>query len=215
MEDEHPLLWSSSSGAVDDVEPIGFVDKMKWQLLRRWFAPDKTINKRLYSTLLPDGDSADLGAWASVKRYLLRRWLPAIRFRPRTDDPISLAEIGGDQGISTSAPASLHHESGTINELAKMSTPVAMADAEPTAVQQISTLGLRPLSLQERRPSSSAGGPTPRHSEERPGSRGSSGIMIEERNLSDSESDAGEGAGTSSSQERSRRRSDDGRRGSR
>ena len=70
-----------------------------------------------------------------------------------------------------------------------MSTPVAMADAEPMAVQQISTFGLRPLSLQGRRTSSAP--ITPRHSEDRPSSRGSSGIMIEERNLSDSESDTG------------------------
>lgn len=191
LEDQYPNLWTSG-GAADDIEPVNFTDRLKWRLLKRWFAPDKTVNKRLYSSLAGDGDTG-LGAWAGFKRYLLRRWLPTIRLRHRPGDTISIAEIAEQQGPSNSAPASLlHYEPGTINELAKMSTPVAMADAEPTAVQQISTYGLRPFSLQDRRTSSAPN--TPRHSEDRPSSRGSSGVMIEERNLSDTESDAGEGA---------------------
>lgn len=171
---------------------MGFTNKLKWRLLKRWFAPEKTVNKKLYSSLAGGSDDTDLGTWARTKNYLLHRWLATIRLRRRPGDTVSIAEIA-EQGHSNSAPVSLlHYEPGTITELAKMSTPVAMADAEPTAVQQISTLGLRPLSLQGRRTSSAP--ITPRHSEDRPSSRGSSGIMIEERNLSDTESEVGEGA---------------------
>ena len=185
------------------MEPDGFISSMKWRLLKRWFAPEKTINKKLYSSLGPDGDDTDLGTWAKCKRYLLRRWLKEIQVKPRSDDSIALSEMA-EQGLSTSAPASLKYEAGTITELAKMSTPIAMAEAEPMAVQQISTLGLRPLNIQERRRRSSSVGAVERYSEERPSSRGSSGIMFEERNLSDSESDADHaGEGASSSQERS------------
>ncbi|WPH00093.1 Hypothetical protein R9X50_00291600 [Acrodontium crateriforme] len=186
MEVEHPLLWSHTNGATEDIQPTGFVNKIRWRLLKHWFAPDKTIDKKLYSSLA-DSESADLGSWAKFKRYLLRRWLPEIQNDEaiKAQDAIDLAEIGSNRPSFHS----MRYDTATIQELAKMSTPVVIADAEPSAVQKISAYGLRPLSLQERR--SSAG--SPRHSEERPSSRGSSGIMIEERNLSDSESDAGEG----------------------
>jgi hypothetical protein len=190
LEDEYPLLWSSA-GAADDIEPRGAINKLKWRLLKRWFAPEKTINKKLYSSLSPDGDDTELGSWARYKRHLLRTWLPHIKADQRAaTDAVALAELGlGSSRLSFHSTRS--EPVPTISQLAKISTPLAMADAEPTAVQQISTMGLRPLSLTERRGS----GGTPRHSsEERPSSRGSSGIMIEERNLSDSESDAGEGA---------------------
>jgi hypothetical protein len=184
-------MWTSG-GAVEDIEPVDFSSQLKWRLLKRWFSPEKTIDKRLYSSL----DEEEFGNWARIKKYFLKRWLPTIRVKPRPDDAISMAEME-EQGLISSAPASLRYHPGTISELAKMSTPVAMADAEPTAVQQISTLGLRPMSLEERRPSSSGSERGRRRSSgERPSSRGSSGVMIEERNLSDTESDneAGEGA---------------------
>lgn len=193
LESEYPLMWSGG-GALDGVEPETWTDKIKWKLLKRWFAPEKTINKKLYTSLGPGGDDADIGSWAQIKKYLLFRWLPDINLKRRPDTDLATAEIA-EQGLSTSAPASLHYEPGTVTELAKMSTPVAIADAEPHALQQISAHGLHPHGGREstgRRRSS--GG---RYSEEgRPGSRGSSGIMFEERNLSDTESDAGEGAST-------------------
>ena len=190
------------------MEPVGFRNRLKWSLLQRWFAPEKTIDKKLYSSLV-GGDDTDLGSWARFKRYLLRRWLPTIRLqqRPSDDGAVPLSEING---TSTSAPASLdrYDAGGTVNELAKLSTPVAMADAEPAAVQQLGSYGLRPMSLQERRSSVGSAG-APRHSEDRPSSRGSSGIMIEERNLSDSESDPGQGAEPPASDEQRGERRDE------
>lgn len=184
LEDEYPQLWTIG-GAVDDIEPADFSSRLKWRLLRRWFSPERTIDKKIYSALEAD----DLGAWAGLKKALLRRWLPTIRFKRRVDDAVSL-EDRAEQGLTSSAPASIRYESDTINALAKMSTPVAMADAEPTAVQQLSTLNLRPLNLPQRRRSSvGSDGGRRRSSGERPSSRGSSGVMIEERNLSDTESD--------------------------
>jgi hypothetical protein len=194
LEDEYPLLWSSA-GAAEDVEPRGTINKFKWRLLKRWFAPEKTINKKLYSSLSPEGDDTELGSWARYKRHLLRTWLPQIRAdqKKTAADAVGLAELGVPSSSSRISLHSMHSEPvPTIGQLAKASTPLAMADAEPSAVQQISRMGLQPV-VRSRRASSGS----PRHSGEegeRPGSRGSSGIMIEERNLSDSESDAGEGA---------------------
>lgn len=179
-------MWSSK-GAIDEIEPTGLANRLKWQVLKRWFAPDHTINKKLYSSLAPGGEDTELGAWARVKRYFLLRWLPQILAERRLGDPVAMAEVGS----SRASLHTLHTEPAAFNELMQMSTPLAMASAEPTAIAQISTYGLRPLSLTERRTSSG----TPKQSiEERPSSRGSSGIMIEERNFSDSESEAGEGA---------------------
>jgi len=178
MEEEFPLLWTSS-GAAEDIQPVGFINRMKWSLLRRWFAPERTINKRLYSSL-SNADDADLGAVDRLKRYLLIRWLPGIR--GETSDAMALAELGSNSDRRHSLYSN-HEDAMTINALAKMSTPLAVAEAEPTALLQLSTVGLQPLG--SRRMSGS-----PRHSEERPSSRGSSGMMFEERNLSDSESDA-------------------------
>lgn len=197
-------MWTRD-GALEDVEPDGFINQLKWRLIKRWFAPEKTINKKLYQSLSPEGDDTELGSWARFKRHLLRRWLPGIRLKRRPGDDIPMADVNG-LAFSTSAPPSIHYEPETITTLAKMSTPVAMADADPVAVQQISTMGLRPLTADEARRKSSVGsnmGQRRYSSEERPSSRGSSSgmIMLEERNLSDSESDVAEGA-SSSSQER-------------
>jgi hypothetical protein len=198
LEDQNPLLWTRN-GASDEVEPIGFSSKLKWRLLTRWFSPEKTINKRLFSNIA-GGDDTDLGAWARFKRYLLRRWLPTIQLQYKPGDAVPLSELADLEGENAhSAPASLYHyRSHTVNELARMTTPIAIAEAEPTAVQQMATAGLQPLGLNGKTRRTSSAPTTPRHSDERPSSRGSSGIMIEERQLSDSESDAGEGASTSS-----------------
>ncbi|KAK4497841.1 hypothetical protein PRZ48_010495 [Zasmidium cellare] len=187
LEEEYPQLWTSA-GAAEDVEPQGTWNRIKWRLIRRWFAPEKTINKRLYSALAPDDQRSELGAWAAIKQQLLFRWLGEMRLSHQ-QDILELVEAGASS--STEA----HYEMETINELAKHSTPVVVAEAEPAAVAPIARYGLRPLTPEERRQSLT--------SEGRPSSRGSSGIMIEERNLSDSESDAGE-VGASSSTQRGR-----------
>jgi hypothetical protein len=176
------------------VEPVGFTSKLKWRLLTRWFAPDKTINKRLVSS----DDDTDLGGWARFKRYLLRRWLPTIHLQDKPGNAVPMSELGEQEEERTqSAPPSLmHHQPDAINELARMSTPVVVAEAEPTAVQQMATAGLRPLGVNGKSRRTSSAPTSPRQSEDRPSSRGSSGIMIEEKNLSDSESDAGEAAST-------------------
>ena len=179
LEEEHPDLWTSA-GAVDDIDPaqLSFSDRWRWRLLRRWFSPERTINKKLYSSLANDGNSSELGAWASFKRYLLLRWLHQIKLRKPSIQSIELGEADNRSGLEA------RYESETITELAKFSTTAAVAEAEPTAAEPLSTFGLRPLTHEDMR----------RQSEDRPSSRGSSGIIIEERNLSDSESDAGEGA---------------------
>ena len=186
---------------MDDLEPVSAADRLKWRLLKRWFAPERTVNKKLYSSLIGGDEETDLGSWARFKRYLLRRWLPTINLRHKPGDAISTAE----QERPNSAPVYLvHYEAGTTTELAEMSTPVAFAGTEPTAVQQTTTYGLQPMELQGRRTSSLPN--TPRLSEDRPSSRGSSGVMVEERDLSDLESEVAEGAAASEDEGRRWRR---------
>ncbi|KAK5137967.1 hypothetical protein LTR08_005764 [Meristemomyces frigidus] len=184
LEDKYPLLWSKR-GAADEIEPTGVMNKTRWRLLKRWFAPERTIDKKLYSFFSADGDDANLGGWARTKRYLLIRWLPQILAGRLAGDPIALAEIGNSRTSFYSS------DSPSVEELVQTSTPLDTAAPKPMAIPHIGAYGLQPLNLAERR--MSTGGVT-KQSEERPSSRGSSGIMIEERNLSDSESDAGEGA---------------------
>ncbi|GAB1725678.1 hypothetical protein NU195Hw_g4836t2 [Hortaea werneckii] len=197
MQEHYPQLWSSR-GAVEDVEPKRWNNRIKWKLLRTWFSPERTIDKRLYTSLTSDGDESELDTWARCKHTLLKRWLPQIlaenrhdRLRRRpTSDPVALAEIGRQHNHSVH---SIHSEPVTVAELAKMSTPLAVADAQPGAVQQMSIYGLGPSTWAPPGSESSV----PRHSDELVPSGGGdgSGLMIEERNLSDSSSDAKEGAG--------------------
>ncbi|KAF2718442.1 hypothetical protein K431DRAFT_348692 [Polychaeton citri CBS 116435] len=199
---EYPALWSER-GALSSVQPDSWTTKMKWQLLRRWFAPDRTIDRRLGSSI---EDEADLGAWARLKWYLLKRWLPDVNMYRRLPDEENTGEDAGNGGrdsmsASRLATANAHKPSSpVIQELAKFSTPVLIADSEPSAVQTTEVYGLRPLNLNRldlnRR----------RHSsEERPGSRASSGMMIEERNLSDSETDVEYDTSTGAEERRERR----------
>lgn len=199
LENQHPRLWSRE-GASDDAEPLALTDRIKWRLLRYWFAPEKTINKELF-TNTAGGDDTDLGSWARFKRNLLRRWLPTIRPRYDAGDIVPLSELishdDDNQDQARSAPPSLlQYRPETINSLVKNTTAVAIADAQPTAVQQVATAGLQPMGLQGRRESrrTSSAPASPRISDDQPRSSGSSGIMIEERNLSDDDSDATEGA---------------------
>lgn len=166
LSNEYPVLWTEEGASVE-VNPIGIVSRIKWRLLSYWFTPEKTIHAKTYD-LDPDGD-AGLGVWAKVKRSALRKWLGEIRAEGY--DPLPAADLGA-------STASLSHTEGAIMELAKISTPVVVAEAEPSAVQQAATYSLHPLGISRQRSNS------PRQSTERPSSRGSSGIMVEERDVS-------------------------------
>lgn len=206
LEDEYPSLWTANQGAVDDVKPEGLINRLKWRLLKRWFAPNKTINKRLYSSLMPQGETDELGTLDRCKRYLLLKWLPQIlRETAGAEEDV---EMGSRRASLISSSGGHNDKDGVIIELAKSSTSVALADAEPAPAQQVWAYGgLQPLFPRVPRASGSAEKRS--SSITRPGSRGSSGIMVEERNLSDSESEVGEGvhAGASAQPEERGRRS--------
>jgi hypothetical protein len=199
LEEEYPQLWTRS-GAASNIEPTAWTYRFKWWLINRWFTPTETVGSGLhhYAALTPDeqisGDTS-LNTWTAIKRSLLMRWLSQIRthldLQGRGEEhSLDLAEMGGsmNHSIATTAESS----SNAVHELAEFSTPIVVAEAEPNAVAPMERLGLRPLVKGERR-----------ESEERPSSRGSSGIMVEERNLSDSESDAGEHVRAGASDEQS------------
>lgn len=164
----------------------------------------------MYQSLVPDGDDdADFGTWDHIKKRLLKRWLPTIRFQDQVGADVPMADV--EQAISTSAPASLRYESGVVTQLAKASTPIAIAEAEPSAVQQITTTSLDPMNAhldQAGRRRSSVDSAHRLSSEDKPSSRRSSGVMFEERAFSDSESDAGGGASSSQERPKGRRASE-------
>jgi len=148
----------------------------------------------MYSSLEPESEAADLGYWARTKQRLLKKWLPDIQTRHQSDDALSLHDMS-EAELDRDVGPELMHRLSTVSQLAKLTTPVAIAEAVPLAVQQVSTLGLEPLSEQEQRRLSSLPPQEPLQKvNERPASMSSSGIMIEERNLSDSESDMADSA---------------------
>ncbi|KAF2083625.1 hypothetical protein K490DRAFT_151, partial [Saccharata proteae CBS 121410] len=66
-----PDLWSRN-GPRDWVRPVGWQSRVKWRLLRRWFAPERTVRAPQPNPVI------DIGVWARVKQSLVRRWLGQI-----------------------------------------------------------------------------------------------------------------------------------------
>ncbi|KAI9654647.1 MAG: hypothetical protein M1821_005854 [Bathelium mastoideum] len=166
---EHPTLWSRN-GPRETVRPAGLLSSLQWRLLRAWFAPDKTI--RLRPSDEDEDGSSDLGTWARVKRRLARRWLSSIRVQ----------RDGGAAGLEEGVVTSGSEDGlGAVTELLEVSTPVALAEAEPGAAEELRERErvkhrLSPPGIRSRIRSESAG------------SRDSSGVMVEEKMISDEES---------------------------
>jgi hypothetical protein len=93
LEDQYPNLWTSQ-GAIPDVQPDTSLRRWKWSLLKRWFAPEKTIDETLYRSLAESGATDDLSHVDRVKRFFLLRWLPQIRIVQESPDQNALAETG-------------------------------------------------------------------------------------------------------------------------
>ncbi|KAI9697527.1 MAG: hypothetical protein M1820_007793 [Bogoriella megaspora] len=118
---EYPTLWTRS-GPRRSVRPQGFVSSIQWRLLELWFAPEKTIRLR---TVDQDEDgSSDLGTWARAKRNLARRWLRSIKIR----------KDGSEEEGQANLQDRSSDDLGAVTELLEVATPVAMANAEPTAL---------------------------------------------------------------------------------
>jgi hypothetical protein len=148
--EERPELWSRA-GPRSYVVPKGTYSKIKWNIVKSWFHPSKTISKRNYSEI------DKMGVWARIQRQLAEKWLRTIKIVPGSEDEESgLPEM----------------EFSTVTELMPFTTSVAMADGSPTIAARMGTPPFR----QPRRSRSSSGG---RVRPDRPLSLGSD-MVIEE-----------------------------------
>ncbi|CAN9463869.1 unnamed protein product [Alternaria alternata] len=143
-----PSLWSRS-GPRDDVIPVGRWAGIKWRLITRWFGEDKV---KLGKTV--DGGE-DFGVVGRVRRALVRRWLGELAVMRLPQQPLALSPTekpGGDERSSSrssirSEVASCMiqpfepKEGGAVAELARVATPVALADADPTAASRLQRSG--------------------------------------------------------------------------
>lgn len=161
LAEAHPQLWTRR-GPNRQVVPTGLISAMKWKLVSYWYRPNKTINAPAY-----DPDTEGAGFWTRAKRWAVRHWLNSLTYEVLP---------GGDMGES-SAHLALDEELGAVNELVQLSMTAPVAEAEPTAVAQLSP----PLGAARSRSRSRGSG---KSGSERPMSTGSSAVMIEEK-LSD------------------------------
>jgi hypothetical protein len=155
---DHPQLWSRA-GPRSYVVPKGLFSKLKWMVVKRWFDPKKTINKRRITGV------DEMSVWERLKRILAQRWLSEIKLAPGSgDEEMGLA--GGEGEFST------------VTELLQLSAPIAMADAEPSIAVRMGRPPFRRFSPRGRSRSSSG---RSRRAAERTGSPGSEMIVEEEK----------------------------------
>jgi hypothetical protein len=174
LEDQYPNLWSSR-GAASNVTPETLTGRWKWVLLKRWFAPERTIDNIQYSTLTAGEDMEPVGHVNKLKRFLLRRWLSQIS-TARRQDQVNVMEMGLHLPQRINPAPSTADPFASVNGVYPGSSGDAAIDSKVPA-------RLRPTSARAKTTSG--------HSNETPESRWSNSLMIEERNFSDSE-DAGE-----------------------
>ncbi|KAF2268443.1 hypothetical protein CC78DRAFT_510193 [Lojkania enalia] len=163
LADKHPALWSRR-GPREGIVPVGWWSGVKWRLVTTWFAAERTINGKKH-----DPGDDELGVWSRIKRTLVKRWLGNMRVLPKTTAAQSELDL----------ESALHHDLGAVGELLSLATPIAVADADPTAASR----------LQKRLPLDRLRSLSPTRSDDRPESArnsgrksdSGSGVMVEEK----------------------------------
>ncbi|PVI00505.1 hypothetical protein DM02DRAFT_391316 [Periconia macrospinosa] len=160
---EHPQLWSRR-GPRHEVVPVGLWAGIKWNLLLMWFNPEKTLARAANTE---PGDD-ELSAWSRIKRRLAKRWLKGLTVIPASPPQAELIAGADDE----------------------FATPMTMADAESMPANRVRDK----RGLFGRLRSSSPSGlgrldrPSPDLTDGRPGS----GVMVEEKGVSEDERSGGE-----------------------
>lgn len=171
----HPDLWSRT-GPRRHIQPISFFDRLRWRLLQRWFDPKRTVNKPPAD---PDEDvgGSGLGSYARFKRMLARRWLGTIRARRRN----SLGDSEAGLGLM---------DASALESLVAASTPVMAA--ESPEIRSVTRANLerlspsRPGGMGARGRSNSPRSSGGLHGQRPSSSGGSSGVMVDERDIRES-----------------------------
>lgn len=171
LAEKHPNLWTRR-GPKEGIVPVGWWGGVKWSLMKRWFDSEKTITSKDY-----DPADEELGVISRIKKHLAKRWLDTLLVMPA---PLFTQPADGEAVIVAEDP-------GAVGELLQLTTPIAIADADPTAASRMRdrfTLSrLRSLS-----PSRSDGG---KPGSGRTSADGGSGVMIEEKSEDERSGDEG------------------------
>ncbi|KAK2809675.1 hypothetical protein FQN49_008596, partial [Arthroderma sp. PD_2] len=75
MANDNPSLWSRT-GPRDYVMPQGMLARLKWNFIKSWSAPERTIMMDVDGG---DGTGSDMGTLFKIKQYLIRRWTSQLR----------------------------------------------------------------------------------------------------------------------------------------
>ncbi|KAF2478000.1 uncharacterized protein BDR25DRAFT_338695 [Lindgomyces ingoldianus] len=178
LANDHPTLWGRR-GPRPGIVPVGWWSGVKWRLITTWFDPERTIAAKGY-----DPGDEELGVWSRVKRYLVKRWLGRITVMPLTTTTAATTQMDLES-------AGITQDLGAVGELLSLATPIALADADPTAASR----------LQQRIPMERLRSLSPTRSDGRPGSGGrtsgdaGSGVMVEEKGASEDERSGDESDG--------------------
>ena len=114
--EEHPHLWSEH-GPRSYVMPHGFLGRMKWRIVKRWFKPENTIARRGHSEV------DEMGVWDRMKHRLATHWLRQIKHAPGSGPSADEAYLSSGEGEG---------EFSTVTELLDISMPVEMAVGYPS-----------------------------------------------------------------------------------
>lgn len=162
---KHPALWTRR-GPREGIVPVGWWSAMKWNLIMKWFDPERTIATKDY-----DPANEELGVWSRVKRFLVKRWLGKLSIMPTTLAAQTTPDLES---------AMLDQDLGAVGELLHLATPIALADADPTAASKIQQR--LPLErLRSLSPTRSDGGRPGSRTSGRTSADGGSGVMVEEK----------------------------------
>ncbi|KAI4644198.1 hypothetical protein J4E93_006098 [Alternaria ventricosa] len=164
-----PSLWTRS-GPRDDVVPVGWWAGFKWRLITRWFGEEKVRPGRNVdgSGNATGTGGEDFGVVGRCRRALARRWLGELAVMPiphhpspgsQNDKPVpsSSSQRSSSRGsvrsevascmLTTTAQTTSQEISdkklGAVAQLARVATPVALADADPTAASRMQRAGRR------------------------------------------------------------------------
>ncbi|PGH28677.1 hypothetical protein GX50_08580 [[Emmonsia] crescens] len=126
MATDNPSLWSRA-GPRDYVRPKGRLARLKWYLIRRWTAPEKTIQAK--------PDTADhgvdsLGAVSKLKRYLICRWTSQIA-ASQPVDPSSVGSLEAGEANYDIEASDLAAESHVVAEGLAEATEMLVIPATP------------------------------------------------------------------------------------
>ena len=168
----YPHLWTRR-GPRSDLIMAGTLGLVKWHLVTRWFGSEKLQKKGTYNAAVDE-----FGSWSRIKQSLVRRWLPELRIA--VADTLPQSSSPDEERLES--VATIGKDLGAIGELMSIATPVALAEIEPAAASR----------LQRRIPAARLKSLSPTRSDRsgsgRPSSDGgASGVMVDEKGLSEDE----------------------------